>query len=376
MRFSSSSVSCRKFHFKAFLGLCAVVCLAFHFTASASAQNTPASSKASDAASAAVPGQDAAQTNDRLMQLALADRAKQGDYIIGSGDLLNIEVFDVAELSREVRVNESGFVALPLIPVRVQASGLTTIQLQDKVTELLQVNGLVSHPLVTVSVKEQHSAPITIIGAVNKPTVIQATPRTTLLEALSEAGGVTNDAGASVLVTRSAGAVDQDTVGQNGTANSSAQDATRAPVITVDLNELLNTGEAKYNIPLLGGDVVTVPRAGVIYAVGALTHPGGFVTGGDRQQMTVLKILSLSGGLTPTAKSADAVIVRQNGAGERREVPVDLRKILAMKTEDVPLQQSDILFVPDSTSKHALRKTAEIAISLATGAAIVNAGRF
>ena len=61
MRFSSSSVSCRKFLFKAFLGLCAVVCLAFHFTASACAQNTPASSKASDAAAAAAPAQDAAQ---------------------------------------------------------------------------------------------------------------------------------------------------------------------------------------------------------------------------------------------------------------------------------------------------------------------------
>ncbi len=122
MRFSSSSVSCRKFLFKAFLGLCAVVCLAFHFTVSACAQNTPASSKASDAAAAAVPAQDAARTNDRIMQLALADKAKQGDYIIGSGDLLSIEVFDVPELTRDVRVNESGFVSLPLLPV--QSAGL------------------------------------------------------------------------------------------------------------------------------------------------------------------------------------------------------------------------------------------------------------
>src|SRR3984893_17478535 len=106
---------------------------------------------------------DAGQSNDRIMHLALADKAKQGDYIIGSGDLLGVEVFDVPELTREVRVNESGYVSIPLLPVRVQATGLTTFQFQDKVSELLQVNGLVSHPQVTVSVKEQHSAPITII---------------------------------------------------------------------------------------------------------------------------------------------------------------------------------------------------------------------
>ncbi len=104
----------------------------------------------------------------------------------------------------------------------MQASGLTTSQFQDKVSELLQVNGLVSHPQVTVSVKEQHSAPITIIGAVNKPTTIQAVQQTTLLEALSEAGGVSNDAASTVLITRGAGAVDPGTVAANATANSSA----------------------------------------------------------------------------------------------------------------------------------------------------------
>ncbi len=327
------------------------------------------------------------------MQLALADKAKQGDYVIGSGDLLGVEVFDVPELSRDLRVNESGFVSLPLLPVRVQASGLTTFQLQDKLSELLQVNGLVSHPEITVSVKEQHSAPITIIGAVNRPVVIQALRQTTLLEALSEAGGVSSDAGMSVLITRGTteahastqpalsnaalpSASPKDALGeQPALSNASAVDPNLEPVISINLNELLNTGDAKYNIPLLAGDVITVPRAGVIYAVGAVSRPGGFVMGGDRRQMTILKILSLSGGLTPTAKSNEAVIVRQNGTSERLEVPVDLRKILAMKAEDVPLQQSDILFVPDSTSKHALRKSAEIAISLATGAAIINAGR-
>ena len=91
----------------------------------------------------------AAETNDRITQLALASDVKQGDYVIGSGDLLGIEVFDVPELSRDVRVNETGYISLPLMPSKVRAGGLTPFQLQDKLAELLQTNGLVSTPQVT-----------------------------------------------------------------------------------------------------------------------------------------------------------------------------------------------------------------------------------
>src|SRR6266853_6072452 len=109
--------------------------------------------------------------NDRIAQLALAASVKQGDYQIGSGDLLGVEVFDVPELSREVRVTETGYISLPLIPVKVHVTGLTTFQVQDKLSELLQSNGLVSTPQVSVTLKEQHSQPITVIGAVKAPMV-------------------------------------------------------------------------------------------------------------------------------------------------------------------------------------------------------------
>src|ERR1700737_4468429 len=95
--------------------------------------------------------------NDRIAQLALAATVKQGDYVIGSGDLLGVEVFDVPELSRDVRVNETGFISLPLIPVKVHVVGLTTFQLQDKLAEFLTSNGLVAPPQVSVRLKEQHS---------------------------------------------------------------------------------------------------------------------------------------------------------------------------------------------------------------------------
>lgn len=317
----------------------------------------------------------AQQANDRIVQLALAATAKQGEYVIGSGDLIGIEVFDVPELTRDLRVNESGYVSIPLITTRVQAAGLTATQFQDKLAELLQVNELVNNPEVTVTVKEQHSQPITVAGAVKTPVLIEAVHQVTLLEALSQAGGIADDAGSRILINRTG---DVTGVIKSPASDADAKDpAAPDTVITIELADLLDSGDPKFNIPLLGGDVVTVPRGGVIYAVGAVKNPGGYVMQGQRQDMTILKIMALSGGLQPTAKPDQAVIVRRDLAGaEREEIHVDLRKILSLKTEDVRLQQSDILFVPDSNSKHAWRRTGEIAIAVATGAALIGVTRF
>ncbi len=308
--------------------------------------------------------------NDRIARLALAASVKQGDYEIGSGDVLGVEVFDVPELSRDVRVTETGYVSLPLIPVKVHVTGLTTFQVQDKLSELLQSNGLVSTPQVSVTLKEQHSQPITVIGAVKAPMVIQAVRQTTLLQVLSQAGGVSEDAGSTVIVTRPpsvpAGSEDSET----------AKVPSDSQTYTISLSDLLESGNSTFNIPILGGDVVSVPRAGIIYVVGAVTRPGGFVMQNDRDRMTTLKILSLAGGTTGSAKTKEAVILRKNPeTGKRDEVPVDLNKVMQLKSEDVLLQSSDILFVPDSSGKKALHRAGDVALGLTSGVALIVAGR-
>ena len=328
-------------------------------------------------ASAAFPQQkieSSHEVNTRIQQLATAVQARQGDYIIGSGDLLRIEVFDVPELSRELRVGESGYISLPLLPVKIRTSGLTPFQLEEKLAELLQVNELVSHPQVSVSVKEQRSQPITVIGAVKKPLVYQALRRTTLLEVLSEAGGIADDAGSTVNVTRAASpAASSDTPGSPDSAEAAPP---QSLTITINLNDLLESGDSKFNIPLLGGDVVSVPRAGVVYVVGAVDRPGGYVLQNDREQMTTLKVLALAGGLKTTAKPHQAVILRNaKDSSKRQEVAVDLSKVLGRKEEDARLLPGDILFVPDSTGKRALRRVGEMAIGLTSGVAIVRASR-
>jgi len=310
------------------------------------------------------------ETNDRIAQLAVASDVKQGDYVIGSSDLLGIQIFDVPELSRDVRVNETGYISLPLMPSKVRAGGLTPFQLQDKLAELLQTNGLVSTPQVTVSVKEQHSQPITVIGSVRNPMVIQGLRQTTLLQALSQAGGIGQDAGSTVIVTRPAPNVSESADPGDASAPSAPQ------TFTINLSDILESGDSRFNIPLVGGDVVSVPRAGIIYVVGAVTRPGGFVLQNDLDHMTMLKMLSLAGGTTNTAKMKNAVILRKNlTTGKRDQVPVDLSKVMHLKTEDVQLQANDILFVPDSNGLKALHRAGDVALTLTTGLGLVAAGR-
>jgi polysaccharide export outer membrane protein len=365
------------------------------------------------------------QTNDRIRALSAASRAlPPHDYVIGSGDLLAIQVFDVQELSREVRVSQTGTIGIPLVPVRLHVAGLTEIQTQRKIAEVLESNGLVSHPDVSVTVKDRKSKPITIVGAVQHSMVYQADRQVTLIEVLAEAGGISNDAGDTVIITRletdpasdseppaigsadaaptpllqgtpksesaapaTASRASGDSPALDATERTPAEISSSAPpakstdapdpvpppianTITVNLARILENGDTSSNVVLQPGDVVTVPHAGIVYALGAVTRPGGFVVSNDRGQLTTLKLLSLAGGLDHAAKSDHAVIVRHDGNGQQHEVEVDLRKVMKFEAEDVRLQPSDILYIPKSATKQALIKTAELSFAIGSAVAI------
>ena len=361
------------------------------------------------------------ETNDRIRALSATAKYVPRDYVIGAGDTISIDVFDVKELSREVRVSQTGTIGLPLIPVRLQVKGLTETQAEQKIAEVLQANGLVSHPEVSVSVRTRKSKPITVVGAVPHPMVYQAERPVTLLEVLAEAGGVANDAGDTAIVTRptsesvdtsqppaisnedvipsssslpnnsSAIAPSQAVTGvapvtpaPNANFPSAEAGAKDAPMptmppalsntITVNLNQLMESGDPVNNIILQAGDIVTVPHAGIVYVLGAVGRPGGFVLANDRAQMTTLKMLALAGGLNRTAKSDHAVIVRRDRQGQQHEQMVDLKKVVQRKAEDVRLEASDILYVPDSTAKRALYRAGELAIGVGTGLALYRVG--
>src|SRR5271170_2405904 len=142
------------------------------------------------------------QTNEKIQQLATLARAHPVDTPVGSGDLLHIDVFDVPELSRDVRVSDMGDISYPLVPGKISVAGMTSFQVETKLEQLLIENGLVSHPHVSVFVKEQNSAPVTVVGAVMHTMVFQVVHPTSLLEVLSAAGGISDTAGDVVIVTR------------------------------------------------------------------------------------------------------------------------------------------------------------------------------
>jgi len=374
-----------------------------------------------------VVGQTPQQVNDRIKTLSMgASRSGPHDYVIGNGDLLEVSVFDVPELSREVRVSQTGTVTVPLVPVRLHLAGLTETQAEEKIAEVLEANGLVSHAEVAVIVKEHRSQPITVVGAVMKPMVYQADHAVTLLEILAEAGGITNDAGDTVIVTRrrtatfteipssapmaapsapgsgeppaldsdnSAPPVESKTdAARSAPTFPSAEDMAKAPSqpstsaaeakistasngdttsITINLNDLLEIGDTRNNIVLLAGDVVTVPHAGIVYVLGAVARPGGFVVSNDRTQLTTLKVLSLAGGLTRIAKLDHAVVIRKDDQGKQTETEIDLKKVLERQSEDITMRASDILYIPDNRTKEALLRAAEIGVAIGTGVAIV-----
>ncbi|HXQ27335.1 MAG TPA: polysaccharide biosynthesis/export family protein [Candidatus Acidoferrales bacterium] len=304
------------------------------------------------------------QTNEKIQQLATLARAHPVDTPIGSGDLLHIDVFDVPELSRDVRVSDAGDISYPLIPVKIQASGQTPFQLEEKLEQLLISNGLVSHPQVSVFVKEQNSQPISIVGAVQHTMVYQVMRPTTLLEVLSAAGGITDDAGSVILITRTAPREAAKMEPTSATADSREDQQT----ITIRLQDLLESGNSVYNIPMYGGDVVSVPRAGMVYVLGfGVAQPGGYVLQSRGEQVTVLKALALAHGLTTFAKADDAVIMRTNPAtGNRDQISVHLKEIENRKADDVPMKSNDILYVPDSRGKKMLARGTEAMLGIGT----------
>jgi polysaccharide biosynthesis/export protein len=314
------------------------------------------------------------QTNERIQQLAALTRVMTTDPPLGAGDVLHVDVFDVPELSRDMRITDAGVIELPLVPDPIPAAGLTTFQLEKNIEQVLSADGLVSHPEVSIFVKEQASQPVTIVGAVGHPAVMQIARPTSLLEVLAASGGISDDAGSMVLVTRpaapSAQRVEQISAkGANGSDPVPGPDTT---TIKIPVQELLDSANSDYNIQVHGGDIVSVPRAGVVYVLGfGVAQQGEYVLQARGEQVTALNAVALAHGLTSFAKADSAVIMRNDPkTGKRIEIHVHLKKIQSGKASDVPLLSNDILYVPDSKGKKILARGTETALGIGTSLAI------
>jgi polysaccharide export outer membrane protein len=336
----------------------------FLIAASALAQTQPKSGSQS------VPeAQPEAEINQRLRyaseKLASATtESETSESRIGLDDLLNISVFEAPEMNSVVRVSASGEISLQLLGA-VHAAGLTPKELESVLQGLLR-RTYMKNPHVGVFVQELQSHPISVVGAVKMPGVFQIRGTKTVIEVLSMAQGLADDAGDTVLIMRGA------EYAQSGSSNGSHPSAQErnGEIEEINLKKLLDSADSALNVAVRPGDIVKVPRAGIVYVVGEVQKPGGFVLQ-NNENISVLQALALAEGPTHTSAISRARIIRTDPAsGKRTEIPMNLGKIFSGKAPDTFLQAKDIVFVPNSAAKSMLYRGSQAALQTAAGVAI------
>lgn len=305
--------------------------------------------------------------NKQLFDLArLAPGVKLRDeYRIGPEDLLDVNVFEVPELTRVARVAGDGTVSLPLVG-RLRAAGLTTTQLQQAIADALR-DRYVKDPQVSIFVREFHSQPVMVMGSVAKPGIYHLEGSKSLLEMLAEAGGLGADAGQTARISRRKPPAEK--LSEPRTTEGAASGEIER--IEIDMEQLLRSGNLNLNIPIYGDDIINVEKAGIVYVSGDVVRPGGYVLKNrGREQLTVLQVLALAGGVNRFAAKNHTRIIRTDEMGQRREIALNLDKVLAGKAEDPALKPDDILFVPTSAARPILTRVMESLLYTATGVVI------
>jgi len=244
---------------------------------------------------------------------------------------------------------------------RIQASGLTVRQLESELRQRL--TRYIIDPQVVVRLVEAKSHPVSVIGAVNQPGVHQLDGSKRLLEFISQAGGLKQEAGQVITVTR------RIQYGPIPLKTEHKDESGKFSVAEIDLKELIAGTNPANNVEIFPYDVISVPMADLIYVVGEVKKPGGFPLA-HPDAVSVLQALSLAEGLQTMAFAKKAKILRQGDGGSRSEIPVDLPKLLAGQMADIPMMPGDILFIPKNQAKNAGVKALDTAIQMATGVLI------
>jgi polysaccharide export outer membrane protein len=317
------------------------------------AQQPPQAAPGGSTAPARLPGQPASQAATGTISAKTSSsesnaspvltRGGDSSLKLGGGDLIEVSVYNVPELSTKARVGNSGDVYLPLIDY-VHIGDLTVEEAQAVIEKRLSDGGFVRNPHVTIFVDESSSQGVTVLGDVSKPGIYPNVGDHKLYEIISEAGGFTPTAGRRVSIIR----------------------RNQAEPIHLNLPRNL-ADDLSGNIEIMPGDTVTVPRAPIIYVVGDVGRPSGLLI--DNGSLTVLQALALAGGTNKTAKMSGVRIIRKGPTG-MTETRIALKKMLEAKAPDLPMQADDILFVPVSGGRVLAARSFDAAMSAATAVSI------
>lgn len=283
------------------------------------------------------------------------------EYFLGPQDQLTVRVAELEDTpvpSAPVHIDPSGNIDLPLIGP-IHAAGLTTTELRAQLIE--RYKKYIHEPTVSVSVSEFHSQPVTIVGAVKAPGVHQIEGPKRLLEVISMAGGLTDEAGAKVTITRELAA------GPLPLAGTRTDLGGKFTVGDVDLRGLMASTHPSSNVLIRPNDVVSVSTAELVYVMGEVKKPGGF-TLRTHTTISLLEALAMAEGPQNTARPSHSRVLRLTGEGQKREeIPVDVSKMMDGKSPDIPLQAYDILVVPNNVPRAASLRAIEAAVQLGTG---------
>jgi len=294
--------------------------------------------------------QTATSTVDAAAALAtpkpenLSDLGGDAALRLGTGDLIEVSVYNVPELNTKTRVGGAGDIYLPLVDY-VHVAGLTINEAEAAIEKRLDQGGFVKNPHVHLFVDEYTSAGASVLGEVARPGVYPVLGEQRLFDIISAAGGFTDKAGKNVTVTH----------------------RDKEPIVVPISRNLAEHPDS--NIAIAPGDTINVSHADIVYVVGDVLRPSGFLM--QSGHLSVLQAIALAGGTNSTAKLSGARIVHKGPTG-LSETPVPLKKLLQAKADDVELQPNDILFVPTSARKFLEGRTAEAAIQMATAAALIS----
>ncbi len=264
---------------------------------------------------------------------------------LSPGDLVIVSVDGVSDYKPEARVSEEGVISLPLIG-EVAVGGRTVEQAQDEIARKMSDGNYFRDPHVSVFVKEYASIGISVLGEVAHPGVYPSLGVRRLYDVISAAGGFSARAGKAVTITH--------------------RDEPQKPVIvSIDADPAKSVSS---NVEVEPGDTIMVSKAGLVYVVGDVGRPGGFIMD-NNERITVLQVLALAQGVNRSAAMGSARIIRRTPQGPS-EVQVPLKQMMAAKTSDMELQPEDILFIPGSAAKNVVKRSVESVMQVATGLAI------
>lgn len=284
------------------------------------------------------------------------------DYTLGPGDVLTVTVSDAPEFGGKFRVGDSGTIQISGVAQPVSAEGKTAAQLSAAIRQSLVDAKQLRDPQVTVFIDEFHGRTVTVLGSVSKPAVYSLQKKTNVLDAVSAAGGALPNSGNTVTVVR-------------GEASAEASHAAVGSVQIFDLTRLMKGEGVSADMEVRNGDVISVSAAQVVYVVGAVVKPGGFTLTNPAEGISVGQAVALAQGFTSVAASTRALIVRQSSSERgRREIAVDVDKILKGQETDVILAPNDILYVPNSGRKQTLKVMGQVAMATVNGIAIYGIG--